>query len=345
MSLLFTAAQLAEINRLATGTGSVPYNNMARPYSGVYTYVLHLISINGDAAQGPLAGVEPGIWNWFRGAALINRGEGVFSAFIREYTAEQSRIRTGDGVSVADMNKASDEIGRLVVRDINEAKGLIELSTIGNNDSAGMLKVINQVTPAGWSGNLLFPLLGEEGFFEKNITKNDPSNSYNFFAMMRSATYALSRVLGGPVHDITEGLKTLYLISFGSTATLDFSKLAAVASEALSFFDNLYDESLVSPVLPRGLPGAFGLSLANSFLFSHVVIGEGGNAVDMLHATLADDVIHGGGGNDIIFASDAPLSANLGFDSDLIDGGAGDDWVIALGGSPANDNLHKWSAA
>jgi hypothetical protein len=139
MSVSFTPAQIAEINRLAEGTGSPPFNYPARPYSGAYDYVLHLISANGDPAQGPAAGVKSGIWNWFRGATQFNRGQGVFSTFIREYTAEQVRVRTGSSVSVEDMNRASDEIGKRVIASITTVNGLIDLTTIGDDDAAGML--------------------------------------------------------------------------------------------------------------------------------------------------------------------------------------------------------------
>lgn len=104
MSFDFSTEELAEINRLASGQGETEFNHPTRPNSGAYEYILHLISANGDPDLGPANGVENGIWNWFRAAMQVNRSEGVYATFIREYTSEQTRLRTGETVSVATMN-------------------------------------------------------------------------------------------------------------------------------------------------------------------------------------------------------------------------------------------------
>jgi hypothetical protein len=224
MSMMFTEAQLEEIRQLAIGAGSPPHNNTTRPFSGVYSYILHLISENGDLAQGPAPGVENGIWQWFRGAMLINKGEGIFSTFIREYTAEQNRIRTSEGVSQEKMNEASDEIGAEVVKSIIGLKELIDLDIIGRNDALGMTKALKEITIAGWSGNLLFPMLGRPEFFIKNITTPD-NDSYNFFALIRSANFALTQTLGNSWGDIFDGLKTVMNLAYGESSTLDLGVL------------------------------------------------------------------------------------------------------------------------
>jgi hypothetical protein len=55
---------------------------------------------------------------WFDGAVLVNKGEGFFSALIREYTTQQFEYRFGssDSAQVASkMQSVSDEIARKVV--------------------------------------------------------------------------------------------------------------------------------------------------------------------------------------------------------------------------------------
>ena len=69
----FSDAQMAQIDRLASGTDASVFNNVSRPISGVYAYILSLISIDGNSALGPTFGISPGVWQWFRGATLINR--------------------------------------------------------------------------------------------------------------------------------------------------------------------------------------------------------------------------------------------------------------------------------
>jgi hypothetical protein len=175
MSYQFSDAEMARIDRLALGQDDSAFNNPSRPYSGVYNYILHQISKNNDPAQGPAAGIEAGIWQWFRGAEQINRGVGVFSDFIREYTNQQSLIRVGRPVSSTNMNAASDEIATLVVQSIkSKEKILVTLDDIGNDDARGMgVKIFPSYSNpiAGWSGNLLFTLLGTSKFFGDNITR------------------------------------------------------------------------------------------------------------------------------------------------------------------------------
>lgn len=68
MNYQFTPDQIARIDRLSLGTDDSPFNNHNRPLSGVYGYILNLISLNNDPNQGPSNGVDAGIWQWFRGA-------------------------------------------------------------------------------------------------------------------------------------------------------------------------------------------------------------------------------------------------------------------------------------
>ncbi len=55
---------------------------------------------------------------WFDGAVKVNKGEGVFSTFIREYTAKQFELRFGSSsmdVVIDQMQAVSDAIAVQVV--------------------------------------------------------------------------------------------------------------------------------------------------------------------------------------------------------------------------------------
>ena len=156
MTYQFTEQQIAEIRALREGQGSAiridgtPFNNTSRPVSGVYDYILSLISLDNNSDRGPAPGVDRGVWQWFRGARDINRGEGVFSTFIREYTAEQRRIRLNEPTTKSDMDIASDSIGdRSIASIINNNILLVTLEQIGDSDTGaiGRLEILTSVRP------------------------------------------------------------------------------------------------------------------------------------------------------------------------------------------------------
>ena len=163
MTFTFTQAQMDQIALLRVGNGAPPHNFPARPVSGVYGYILSLISVNNDPALGPAAGIEHGVWQWFKGAQQINRGVGAFSDFINAYTAEQRLIRLGEPTSPGQLNEASDSIGDRVIDNIvQNGNQLVTLIQIANNDAGAIgnnIFVNSNNKIAGWSGNLLFPLI------------------------------------------------------------------------------------------------------------------------------------------------------------------------------------------
>lgn len=330
MTFQFSDAQIAEIDLLAAGNGSPPHNFPSRPNSGAYDYILHLISQGSDPANGPAQGVDNGIWNWFLGAVQANRGEGAFGVFIREYTSEQRNIRTGVTVSQEEMNGASDGIAADVLEFIRQNKTLPDQQQMGMLDLVAVDRELPGVGYAGWSGNILFPALGSPQFFDYVIP--DETDGYDFFAMIRSATHALSAASGSPVTDIVDGLQVVWGVSFGNSSTVEFSNLQTVVDKATTFFQNLYGEELVTPVFGGNILNSAVLTFANSFLFSDIVLGRSG--ADTVQATTRDNLVHAGAGDDLIIASDASLFENPFFDSDLIDGGTGYDTVSYANADP-----------
>ena len=336
MTYQFTDTEIAEIQALRGGQGTavdtygVPFNNSARPVSGVYRYILSLISKNNDPSLGPAGGIDRAVWQWFRAATDVNLGQGVFSVFIRTYTAEQRRLRIGSPTTKQEMDAASDSIGDRIIASILSNKQLVKLIEIGEHDAGAIGDNVFSGTAnplAGWSGNVLFPVLGISKFFRENIV-SDAQDAYDFLALMHSTQVALSAALGQSVTDIVKGLRTLWSVSFGDESTLNLSNLASDLMKAREFFIERYGEELITPTFALGSVGAsVYFTLANSYLTNDIQLGREGDKSERFEATGRDNIIFAGGGDDYIKASDASLLENPLLDSDLIDGGSGIDTV------------------
>lgn len=148
------------------------------PWWALYEKVSELlqaaISI-GAVAAADMAETEAAIL-WFDGAVKVNKGEGAFSTFIREYTARQFELRFGSSsmdVVIDQMQAVSDAIAVRVVRDdilANEGilptmeqladsdasiAGMMLFASLGSNDSAVS-------SNSGWSGAVLFSMFGTD---------------------------------------------------------------------------------------------------------------------------------------------------------------------------------------
>ncbi|WP_316014681.1 hypothetical protein [Roseobacter sp. HKCCA0434] len=155
----------------------------ADAYDLIYTYIKDT-DVYGNSAPGNTIA-------WFSAARLTNRGEGPASDLIRTYTSSQVEIRTGQALSPALLDEASDAIASTVVADILATGALPSLEQIGEHDATKALEALAAFSddPAIWSGNFLMVPLGVRSFFSQNILE-DPTDSYDLMALIKSAAAA-----------------------------------------------------------------------------------------------------------------------------------------------------------
>lgn len=82
----------------------------------------------------PKSGVDPSAWLRLQSAKAINRGEGQFSTFIREYTKAQYAYRLGAEASNELIQAASNAIAENVIQDTLD-RGYPDLVRIGDIDA------------------------------------------------------------------------------------------------------------------------------------------------------------------------------------------------------------------
>jgi Ca2+-binding RTX toxin-like protein len=148
------------------------------PWWALYEKVSEVLQAaidRGAVAAVDIAETEAAIL-WFDGAVKVNKGEGAFSTFIREYTARQFELRFGSSsmeTVIAQMQAVSDAIAVRVIRDdilANEGvlpsmeqladsdasvAGEILFASLGPEDSAFS-------SNSGWSGAILFSMFGTD---------------------------------------------------------------------------------------------------------------------------------------------------------------------------------------
>jgi len=267
--------QIIRFNQLLSG-------NSEKPHAAFYDFAADF------AARGGTSSVSDSI-AWLRGAAGVNRGDSIASDFIRDYTSAQVEARTGQDVSDATLQSASNAIALEVFATINISGELPEISIIGENDAltamAGLEDAGLASNPAIWSGNILFPGLGDSSFFHANIIET-PGDTYDLV----TAAYSVSQAGYGAF--LGAGLSSVWtLFSNGGSAV-------GTASAAATFINEAY--------------GSEGTLLPLAFMATaNIVVGQETNS-DTLGGINTSDLIHGGGGNDIITGSGG---------SDIIDGG------------------------
>lgn len=301
MPFTFSTSQLSQLQTLRT----------AGLYADAYAFIVDTItdlltSPDGVIIAVPAVDVPSNVWQWFQGAEQVNRGTGPFSDYIREYTAEQYRIRTGTEPASGFLQHASDEIAKLVIDDILSDGVLPSLAQIGSADAAKSTESFPNGDPAAWSGNLLFLALGDGTFFQRYLLHGSGSNAdatdpYDFLAAVRSSQHAASATvgsftLGGIAQAITTGLS----LAAGPGATLDLALMASANSAAVNFFTSVYGQSPY-------------------YLDSHGIILDIQGRSGGLTGTTSGELIYASDGNDTILGTAG---------SDIVDGGAGSDTII-----------------
>ena len=89
---------------------------------------------------------------WFAGARKINAGEGAYSDFIRAYTSEQYRLRTGETLSPTLLQESSDRIAEAVINDIITNGELPTINVLGQKDASQTAADVFNGDQGIWSG-------------------------------------------------------------------------------------------------------------------------------------------------------------------------------------------------
>lgn len=229
---------------------------------------------------------------WFMGAEAVNRSQGSFSDFIRAYTIEQGRLRTGQTLTATDVQNASNNIAYNVLSEIITSGGAVPtLSQIGNDDLDGALPYVGGA--AGWSGCLLFTVLGTNEFLDAYILE-DTTDTYDLLALVQSAAIAAEETSFGFPDAVA-----LYNQALATTAGTSLSTAATIVSAIAGVESFLF--SAYGTVIP--------IDYARVGLL---------NASDIMESAAYREFINLGGGSDA-------YQGNV--DGDFIDGSAGLDVV------------------
>jgi hypothetical protein len=286
MPYTFSIAVRANITNLLAdaNAGLISYGN-------IYDYMANV----GDGQVG----VDPASIAWLRGAAGVNRNDGgAASNFIRKYTEAQLNIRSGNTVSASNLQAASDKIAKNVIEDALNINSIPSLASIAANDANVAAADFFNGDKAGWSGNLLFLVLGYTQAFDQNILPD----TYNLLAAAKSAKIALG------VTDFWGGLGVL-TSNFNYQGAIDIGVSAILTDQKL---EALYGD------------GVFSLGFTPA---TRIILGKSGAKNDTLNTlTPDDDYVHAEGGDDTIIASAG---------ADIIDGGDGIDTLDYSGISTA----------
>ena len=139
--------------------------NTGKPHALFYDLAAEFASFGGSAE-------DSNVIAWLNGAAGVNRGDTVASDFIRNYTAAQVAVRTGEVIGSDVLQNASNDIADAVFDEIRfsgSGRTLPNINTIGENDVDATIARLGSGNPAIWSGNILFPGLGDSSFFYANM--------------------------------------------------------------------------------------------------------------------------------------------------------------------------------
>ena len=301
-------------------------NTNGTGYNAIYERISQFIATPDELGNTVAGNVSA----WFAAAAQVNQGVGGSSDFIRRFTAEQIKIRTGNNPDLTTiLQESSDTIAREIFNQFERRMSIIDgrtyyelqdLQTIGDTDAAEGLQILASVVddPGIWSGNLLFLGLGLDKYYNDNVI-GDGSSTYDLFATRQAFVEAGSSeqiISGGGLFDLTK----LFL---GQGAS-EIGEATGATARALLATGKFLDQAYGSTMTSLGSLTAF--MLADFW--------TGSEQSDELRPFYSStdrnsDNIHGGGGNDTLIGS-------LG--TDLLDGGAGfdtarftDELITAMG--------------
>jgi Ca2+-binding RTX toxin-like protein len=348
MTLVTNVLSQTQITQLRSliSTASAADQSQSGVWRPVYEALYSFITVPGGS-EAPVSGVDQNVWLWVRGARYVNSNDGPFASLIRQYTDIQYKLRYGDTLDAAQLNRASNAIaagfitdwipanpaqqGTAVVPDISRT-GAFDAGPIAaqvfNRDNAA----IGDSAP--WAGTLFFTQLGDPEFFQNWILKalTDPTKPAVEGKTIEKGSYDLVSIAAA-IQEFSPELKSLSnfkaviatYVTYGQLAQFD-ATVQATKQATTAQFRQAYGlrEGDVSIDIGADIFGDAAF-LTDSFKTAHYAAGSRND--DKIQAsspgvlsavTAGTDVVQAGRGNDTVVGS-------LG--SDLIDGGEGTDTV------------------
>ncbi len=354
MAFTFDSTQRAAISAALASPGTVTYPDS---YYNVYSTIFDMISDIGPGSEkipaSTLTADEINVWLWLRGAMQVNANDGsYFSDFIREYTAEQYHLRTGETLDEEDIQTASNNIAKAFAEDIlniftppvddpsatdpnpNPTYELPSILETGQFDAGAIAAGIFDNNYSPWAGTILFPMLGVRELTEDWLLNNNTTDQKK-----EPGTYDLIAA-AATAHNITTLLENLWnantVEDIVDLSSADATSLATLREDINTFYQESYglpDTGLFQ--IGGDLPLYAGVSLESVDYAVHpnYIVGTI-NDDDTLGGIITNDpqiggfedltgsdVVHAGRGNDLIKGSQG---------NDLIDGGEGTDTLDYL---------------
>lgn len=321
MTYTLSADQISQLQALVQNP-----DDPQHPYAAPYAAVANFMS-TGAGVLAPGADAEVALW--FTGASQVNAGQGASAAFIRAYTSAEIAERTGVAPDATAIQDASNAIGRAVFdRLFSPANGGVvpDLHTLGDRDLSAALQQAPTLTAAGWSGNLLFIMLGDGSFADQNILhlSAPSSDRYDLLASMKAAVDATVAALGTPATDIADAF------GYGVAAALSNGAGIATLFSAASFIASADAQLLSKYGLTSFLESAgYSLTVGTELSAAHLL---GGSSNDFIIGGHAANTISWSPGTDI-------LDGGVGGSNTLDLSTAGGPLTVAIGGSQATPDL------
>ncbi|WP_205910291.1 calcium-binding protein, partial [Rhizobium sp. FKY42] len=302
MTYQFSTAQIDEITQLRNSVQNSSSNDFGKYYL-LYEKLTELTTELGEyGVPYPAASMDSSVWLWLLGAARINRGEGSFSTFIREYTSKQYLSRTGEIPAPSTIQAASNKIALNLINTIISNKIMPNIFELGDIDAGNVIgELYGDLTDySSWSGSLLFLFFGENSFFRNHIL-DAKNGTYDAFSLADALKHALTA--SGAERTFSDVMTVISSITQNNNGALLTSQSALSAlNSLLTYLEDRYGELA---------PGFFELADRSIFLGRNTE-----NQTDEMGGSQGDDIIHAGKGNDTVHGETG---------QDIIDGGDGAD--------------------
>ena len=284
----------------------------------------------------PKPGVDHASWIFLGGAFKVNASTGAFAAYIRDYTADQIKLRLGAAASShnipVDIQKASDGIAREIAEEILEGGGLLpKLHTLGQKDAAGVAATLFDNASSPWAGTVLFTDLGDGGFFKDWVLTNGINSG-----KLEAGTYDLVSIAEATITEKTFPASINTILSgevgtYNETRALGATAVATAMAQAQTFFETTYGTDVSSVEIGKAI---FNDYTGVTTLVSPFIVGTlAGETINV--ASSSTQVVVGGPGDDQVTIAKAP---GLGtYKIRVFDGGGGTNTAQYL----TADNLYQ----
>jgi hypothetical protein len=200
MTTITDAATLAAIK--------TAYDNS--DWQNAYKLIYEAITHGGDSTEDtriPNDGVDEAVAIWINGAIHVNANDSFFGTYIRNYTKEQYKLRSGLVLTDQQTQRVSNDIAKSFVADVLDHHGTIPtLQAIAKYDAGAAASDIFEGAASStgaknyspWAGTVLFTNLGDGEYFSDWI-----ANSGTSTFKVESGTYDLG---SGPIKFVASSL-------------------------------------------------------------------------------------------------------------------------------------------